>query len=750
MPACNGRHLLLVFILACWPWQMQGQTPDALRLSVYIEENVELQKQQKAAYNKELTAQIVQAVADYERLLAQTPPETVQPFLSLPSGYLQQLAKATRYFRELPADVRDSMPPAAHVNDLLRRYPPVVIGKQDADTLAGVYASEGIAGIDSTVSGWSNAGLYSGMQEYLRSRLASLPFSQLSSSQQLEYEKNREQGVLLSNTGDTGLLRNFLLAHPLTDKLLWQTLGDLYAAQGQWDSAIGVWKRMQLLGFPGSRQEHLAVVARIAHASRVSGDQMLFEDLRRSYQSEQTPVMWKGEKVSPAQLFKQLAQLPSALPGEHGWPQWKGNNARSAALPAFDFSKKFVKLKTIDFPRYPEVIYHPVAWQNRLYYQLPGKVMCVDVETGKTVWHFPLPSWTPPGGVRPDNKIVTCAIVDGLLYCVSSPGVVRNIPTDGTLNLGNFVYCLDARSGAHVWHWPDQEDGFDNVIFNGPPVVADNRLYVGAAVIKGQINIEVFCLAARAELGDVQSRLLWRRFVCSYLPTPDEKSTMEIGTTGLTACYGLVYCVSNLGVVAALDMYGGETRWLAKYHQHFTHKYRLRGPRDMSSRNLGWHYLPPIAKHGRLYVVPSDAKSLFVYDAFSGALHKIFPESQENDDWNQLIGVGEDGKIFLCGPSRVAALQDNLYQEKVWNVAIPNREAIQGTGVWAGSHVYLPTTRGIFQISAADGKIHKVVGIDVKMFQPGSISPVSLLVVPYAGKKYLAVSAKSSLTIYKN
>jgi outer membrane protein assembly factor BamB len=739
----------LIFLASVCPL-LWSQATDTLRLSVYVEENRDLQKQLASARDMECAGKTSLAITDYKRLLTQVGPETVQPFLFLPANYLQQLAKASQYFRELDTATSDNFPLHEYVPEILRLYPSVVIVKQDIQTVSSAYRSEGMLGLERTLCGWMNSGLYSGTAEYVRSRLAALPMSEFSAAQQLEYEKINAEGRELSQTTDADALQNFLTMYPLSDKKLWLTLGDLYAAKGKWDRAIGAWKRMQLLGFSMHRQERLALAIRLAYASRLYGDLQSFEELQHIYQSEQTRVEWMGSETPCAQVFSKMATLPSSLPGEQGWPEWKGNSAHNAALARFDFHKKFVKTKIVALPGYPDVIQHPVAWQKWVYYQFPGEIVCVDVTIPKVAWRFSLPqTMAHAAGIHPENKISTGVIANGFFYSFSSHGIVRNIAGD-TLNLGNTIHCLNARTGDEIWRWPTADNG-DNVIFNGIPVVLGDRLYAAATVIKGQFSVELFCLHTGAALENPQPRLLWRRFVCSYLPNAEEKTTMEVGASGLTACYGLIYCVSNLGVVAAVDMENGEVRWLAKYHQHFTQKYRLRSPKNMLNRNMIWHFQPPIAKHGRLYVVPNDAKAMFVYNAFSGALHKIFPESQENREWNHLIAVAEDGKIFVGGTSAVAALDDGLYQEMVWKVQMPFTETIQGIGVWAGPMLYVPTMRGIFEISTQDGKMQKVLGVDaVKSFQRNSESPVSLLVVPYAGKTYLVVSAKSSLTVYKN
>jgi outer membrane protein assembly factor BamB len=70
-------------------------------------------------------------------------------------------------------------------------------------------------------------------------------------------------------------------------------------------------------------------------------------------------------------------------------------------------------------------------------------------ETG-AVWHF--------GGKDFNRTVSTVAIHDGLLYAA---------------DLSGFVYCLDAKTGAHHWTY----DTFAAIW--GSPFVADGRVYIG-------------------------------------------------------------------------------------------------------------------------------------------------------------------------------------------------------------------------------------------------------------------------------
>jgi len=104
------------------------------------------------------------------------------------------------------------------------------------------------------------------------------------------------------------------------------------------------------------------------------------------------------------------------------------------------------------------------------------KVYCLDAETGKEVWHFQTASHTESSPYVVEGKVYIGAGDDGL-------------------------YCLNAASGAEVWH-------FNGLHIDANPVVAGNRLFVGAGV--GDVHQEPAILCLATDTADKEGKVVWK------------------------------------------------------------------------------------------------------------------------------------------------------------------------------------------------------------------------------------------------
>jgi outer membrane protein assembly factor BamB len=128
-----------------------------------------------------------------------------------------------------------------------------------------------------------------------------------------------------------------------------------------------------------------------------------------------------------------------------------------------------------------------------------------------------------------------------------------------------YVFCLDLNSGKQKW-----------------------MTYVASANIAGQFWGESFGLSQQS-------------------------------VSHLAYASGRVFCLTNLGAVAAINAYDGTIAWLNIYPREAQDMNALRmGIRQNLAPRKPWSFNPVIVSDQRVFILPGDGKNLHVYDAGSG------------------------------------------------------------------------------------------------------------------------------------
>jgi outer membrane protein assembly factor BamB len=197
----------------------------------------------------------------------------------------------------------------------------------------------------------------------------------------------------------------------------------------------------------------------------------------------------------------------------------------------------------------------------------------------------------------------------------------------------------------------DKEDRewLKTVSFTCSPTYAGGMLYVPAINLSGGTG-ESWLTAFDAATG----RLLWRTLLCSG----------KVASTriGLQPNYGLppavgggsVYCVTNLGAVAAVNASSGHLRWVRIYERE-----KSAGPDRWGRPNVGavadsWAPNPPVLIGNRLLITPQDSPSLYVLEADTGRRlweksRSIEMEFGRSEKMVHLIGVAADRYPIFTG-----------------------------------------------------------------------------------------------------
>lgn len=712
----KSASIWIIFLL----WQANicpgQQTP------AYIEEDRDLQRLFDRALQEQCSGNTEMAFSLYREILNAQNPEAVFPFYysGLPLTSLAKtlddfgqgkLAKTERYLPEVFAGSR-----------LLLTY-------QDMERLSGIYREAGIAGVGKDLSLSIAAGVYSGVSERARQGMVGTFPTKLTPLLEDDYEQTRLLYYGLFGAGDISDLDRFMSRNPSFAARGWIVLGDMYFARGETQRALGTWQRLLSWDCPLAEHDQYRLAGRIALASRQVGDHLVYYNILKQYGTEAEHVEVMGRKLP---LGKWLAQI-SALP-EHErpvWNNWQGNSGHSGSVPAVDLREKLSPL-----PPYScdcsGCLPQPVYCQGRLFYSFPSNPLCIELKSGKLIWSKKYPKIPKASRLF----LSTGLVHQNRFYFFSATSELPEIFEQEKLynDIGNTLYCVNAATGNTVWQWPATKE--EGIVFNTVPVAVGNRLFVGGTTLVGQINAELFCFALEdpSKPDSRPGQLLWRRFLGSKT-SGHEQATIHY-VSGVACGYGMVYCCTSLGIVAAVDAESGDVRWL---YQEPEPKYRLCGGYQ------AWSNMPPVVRHGRVYAAPNDAGCLYVLSAMTGALQRRYPDSRDNDEWDRLIGVGEDGTIFLAGPQKVTALAASGAKEILWS----GDYRVRGPGCLSRRWIYLPVQEGVMQIDVKTGNAEKVIATGLTEragMWPSSVpvvpeTPVSVLpIVTETGERYTVVT----------
>jgi outer membrane protein assembly factor BamB len=255
--------------------------------------------------------------------------------------------------------------------------------------------------------------------------------------------------------------------------------------------------------------------------------------------------------------------------------------------------------------------------------------------------------------------------------------------------------------------------------FDGTPVAAGDRIYVGLRRSNPRPQINVVCLDA------ANGRLIWNRKVCAGLEMLGGE-VEEIGHQLLTLADGRLYCNTNLGAIAALETRDGRLRWVATY-PHVD-------PENIDDFNRRQKFGPnPCLFHeGMIAVAPNDSDALFAYDAETG---RILWERKLRGAPRVLLGVA-DRKLIVSG-DRLFAL--NFESGSIaWRLEANDPELTgAGRGALAGDLVYWPTREEIFLVEQSTGLLRRRVSLQ----EPIQHDSGNLVI----GDGYLLVASKNRL-----
>jgi outer membrane protein assembly factor BamB len=269
----------------------------------------------------------------------------------------------------------------------------------------------------------------------------------------------------------------------------------------------------------------------------------------------------------------------------------------------------------------------------------PEKLVCLDRDTGRELW-----TRTPP---ELPESVAT-------LRTAAYTGTPLVIPA-----------AVAGRGPAAVTAAP----GGAGPVEAGSPTAASAEDSVLVVARGGKDNQFDDCYVVCLSLKTGQYR--WSTYVGSATRTFDNEGATSIQPSQLSLANGRVFVMTNLGNVAALDPTDGRILWLNSYARDSVENPeaimmgggRRFNPMQANSAPPGhaWAHNPVFVSGGYVYVLPNDAKQLFVYDQGSGELARQLPMSAFGNA-DVLVGI-RNGVICLTSENGVYAVDWRKFDE---------------------------------------------------------------------------------------
>ncbi|MBA4387707.1 MAG: hypothetical protein C0404_06980, partial [Verrucomicrobia bacterium] len=312
--------------------------------------------------------------------------------------------------------------------------------------------------------------------------------------------------------------------------------------------------------------------------------------------------------------------------------------------------------RPLDFPRCAEPDVLPWATENDLIYKDMNILYSRSLLTGAMNWVF------GPGGSSFDWDRF-----GGNHHRTSYNPSQAILVHDGVVFAAMFVYgpslvAVDQFTGQQLWaKGPMAAQTEDDWLDRYQAAPAAGRGMVVAPVVHDDIRGRSH-ISSSADLAAFDSRsgkLLWRTTLSRISPLKITQSRyprkIRILSTSPIIKDGIVYHVSNAGVIAAIDARSGNVVWLTRYSQ------RKDVLDNFASLQNVWRNESPLIRGSRLYVTPVDSNYLLCLDKETGRV--LWDASMSSDSgsgrkdgrrggfshvWH-MAGFTPDGKLCLSG-----------------------------------------------------------------------------------------------------
>jgi len=274
----------------------------------------------------------------------------------------------------------------------------------------------------------------------------------------------------------------------------------------------------------------------------------------------------------------------------------------------------------------------------------------------------------------------------------------EGIPIDWPLPRRRLV-ALDRASGEVLWRQEKPGAGPDDFCnafdVAGPPAIGGGAVYAAGSITEGAISSYV------AAFDEHTGALLWKTLLCSGQQdlTMFNRPFKEHTASPPLLQDGLLYVVTNLGVVASLDGFSGRVRWLAAYDS--VQRRASRSPERDVSRDVAFVNRPPCIEAGRLIIAPLDATHVTALDPQTGRqvwLIDAVQRSNARGARHDVLPSG-DGRLLVTGERSVECF-DAATGALQWTslLGLDRDDEIVGAATLAEKRLLLPTLTALIAL----------------------------------------------------
>jgi outer membrane protein assembly factor BamB len=517
-----------------------------------------------------------------------------------------------------------------------------------------------------------------GAAEWARARLGRLP-AEARELYLTRYEPvAREALARARRDGDRTALVTVAQRWPITEaaRSAWWAVGDLELELGHLGDAMHAWRRAaeqsEVLGVelpPGA-------VRRLELAAAVeAGDAGL------------GPLL-AGSGASTASL---------RLPGEgesDGPVPLEGASTWSAEITPHPFGNRAEGAKGAD-----RFNLFPVLAGDRVLVSTSLRVQAHDAFTGEQLWVTDEPAgWedlrSPQrrldlfAGVDSSGAMVAPATGEGVAVAALQlpfskdraedyQGITIKVPLP---ERRLFAFALE--DGTPLWdHAPEPPWGLgggtfaEQALVAGPPIVSGTRVLVPCYRVQGRIEYHVACYDLST--GEFQ----WATEIVSGQRELNMfgRYEREFAAPPLRVEGDRVIALTQLGLVAAVDLFSGRILWEALYDQLPLPEARSYNARQRTSV---WRNAPPVVADGLVLSTPTDSRDLVAMDLDDGTVlwtrsrDQLRPLRASDDDVDTLLGADRDslylGGDVVCAWTRSGGLSSPGVFQRLWHARLDN------------------------------------------------------------------------------
>lgn len=313
----------------------------------------------------------------------------------------------------------------------------------------------------------------------------------------------------------------------------------------------------------------------------------------------------------------------------------------------------------------------PVLWDDRLFVSTGLSVVAANALDGELLWQSDEPAgWSQlSGGARAEffsgldrgMSMVAPAVGSGVV--VAALQIPRydldNADFQGiviTVRLPERrLFAFDAADGKPLWnHVPTA--GIDleaqgiaaRMHVAGPPVVAGSRVLVPLVSMQGRVELHLACF--ELSTGTLQwstSVLSGQRELNMFNRHEREYSAPPVHVEGHR-----VLVLTQLGTLAAFDLFSGNVLWQSAYDQIALPPSRGWSPPE---RRREWKTAPPVVADGVVLATPADSEDLIAVSLEDGTVlwsmphERLRPMRASDYSVDTLLGTREDSVILGGG-----------------------------------------------------------------------------------------------------